>query len=368
MPRHATNPWLILVLICFAQFMVVLDATVVNVALPSIQKDLGLSEANLQWIVNAYTLVFGGFLLLGGPRGRPARAQAALPLRPRRLHGRLAARRPRRQLGDADRLRARCRGSAPRSSRRPRSRSSPRPSQEGAERAKALGVWAAIAIGGSAVGLIVGGALTQLLSWPWIFFINVPVGVAVFALSLRLPPGVEGRGRAPELRRRRRGHGHRGPDVARLRDRAGPRGRLDVARRRSRSSSSPRSCSSRFVVIEQRSKAPLVRLSIFRVRSLTTANVDDVPRRLGPVRDVLLQLALHPAGARVRAARGGSRVPAVHGRDHDLRRPRVAVRPARRRPARRGHRDGRHDRRDAAPRPRSRPTARTPRTCCPRCS
>src|SRR6516225_3024169 len=69
MPRHSTNPWLILVLVCFAQFMVVLDATVVNVALPSIQKDLGLSEANLQWIVNAYTLVFGGFLLLGGRAG-----------------------------------------------------------------------------------------------------------------------------------------------------------------------------------------------------------------------------------------------------------------------------------------------------------
>src|SRR5207249_6773950 len=62
--RHSTNPWVILVLICVAQFMVVLDATIVNVALPSIQKDLGLSEANLQWIVNAYTLVFGGFLLL----------------------------------------------------------------------------------------------------------------------------------------------------------------------------------------------------------------------------------------------------------------------------------------------------------------
>src|SRR4029078_5004838 len=69
MSRHSTNPWLILVLICFAQFMVVLDATVVNVALPSIQEDLGLSEANLQWIINAYTLVFGGFLLLGGRAG-----------------------------------------------------------------------------------------------------------------------------------------------------------------------------------------------------------------------------------------------------------------------------------------------------------
>src|SRR5713226_7808481 len=69
MSRHSTNPWVVLVLICFAQFMVVLDATVVNVALPSIQTNLHMSEANLQWIVNAYTLVFGGFLLLGGRAG-----------------------------------------------------------------------------------------------------------------------------------------------------------------------------------------------------------------------------------------------------------------------------------------------------------
>ena len=67
--RHSTNPWAILVLICLAQFMVILDATIVNVALPSIQSDLNLSGANLQWIVNAYALVFGGFLLLGGRAG-----------------------------------------------------------------------------------------------------------------------------------------------------------------------------------------------------------------------------------------------------------------------------------------------------------
>src|SRR5436190_18455737 len=64
-----TNRWVVLVLICLAQFMVILDATIVNVALPSIQKDLDLSEANLQWVINAYTLVFGGFLLLGGRLG-----------------------------------------------------------------------------------------------------------------------------------------------------------------------------------------------------------------------------------------------------------------------------------------------------------
>ena len=63
------NPWIVLVLVCLAQFMVILDATIVNVALPSIQADLELSDANLQWIVNAYALLFGGFLLLGGRAG-----------------------------------------------------------------------------------------------------------------------------------------------------------------------------------------------------------------------------------------------------------------------------------------------------------
>jgi MFS family permease len=66
---HGVNPWLVLVLVCLAQFMVILDATIVNVALPSIQADLGLSESSLQWIVNAYALLFGGFLLLGGRAG-----------------------------------------------------------------------------------------------------------------------------------------------------------------------------------------------------------------------------------------------------------------------------------------------------------
>src|SRR5262245_46896154 len=69
MTAGRTNPWLVLVLVCLAQFMVVLDATIVTVALPSIQADLQMSESSLQWIVNAYTLMFGGFLLLGGRAG-----------------------------------------------------------------------------------------------------------------------------------------------------------------------------------------------------------------------------------------------------------------------------------------------------------
>ena len=68
-PGRQTNPWLVLVLVCIAQFMVILDATIVNVALPSIQADLDVVEPDLQWIVNSYTLIFGGFLLLGGRAG-----------------------------------------------------------------------------------------------------------------------------------------------------------------------------------------------------------------------------------------------------------------------------------------------------------
>ena len=143
--------------------------------------------------------------------------------------------------------------------------------EEGAERAKALGVWAAIAIGGSAVGLIVGGALTQLLSWPWIFFINVPVGVAVFAISLWYLPESRDEGV------------HRSFDVAgAFTVTAGLMSLVfAIVQGPEKGWSSAQTIGTlvlsavllvSFVVIEQRSKAPLVRLSIFRVRSLLTAN------------------------------------------------------------------------------------------------
>src|SRR4051812_31913851 len=157
MKRHATNPWVVLVLICFAQFMVILDATVVNVALPSIQADLNMSEANLQWVVNAYTLVFGGFLLLGGRAGDLLGRKrlflggllvftvASLLDGLAQTQGMLIGSRALQGLGAAF--------------------ISPAALaivsttfKEPAERAKALGVWAAIAIGGSAVGLVLGGA------------------------------------------------------------------------------------------------------------------------------------------------------------------------------------------------------------------
>ena len=270
MPRHATNPWLILVLICFAQFMVVLDATVVNVALPSIQKDLGLSEANLQWIINAYTLAFGGFLLLGG------RAGDLLGRKRLFLFGLVVFTVASLLNGLAvnSTMLIACRGLQGLGA----AFISPAALaiisttfEEGAERAKALGVWAAIAIGGSAVGLIVGGALTQLLSWPWIFFINVPVGVAVFALSLWYLPESKAEGV------------HRSFDVAgAVAVTAGLMSLVfAIVQVPEKGWTSAQTIGTlvlsavllaSFVVIEQRSKAPLVRLSIFRVRSLLTAN------------------------------------------------------------------------------------------------
>src|SRR5881227_3660713 len=140
--------------------MVVLDATIVNVALPSIQKDLHLSEGNLQWIVNAYTLVFGGFLLLGGRAGDLLGRKRVF------LVGLVI-------FTTASLLNGLATSSG---------------MLIGFRALQGLGVWAAIAIGGSAFGLVLGGWLTQTFSWPWIFFVNVPVGIAAFFLALRFVP------------------------------------------------------------------------------------------------------------------------------------------------------------------------------------
>jgi MFS family permease len=160
--KHSTNPWLVLVLICMAQFMVVLDATIVNVALPHIQSSLGFTETSLQWVINAYTLIFAGFLLLGGRAGDLLGRKrlflvglvvftvASLLDGIATTSGELIGFRALQGLGAA--------------------LISPAALSiisttfaEGKERARALGVWAAIAIGGSAVGLVRGGALTQSL-------------------------------------------------------------------------------------------------------------------------------------------------------------------------------------------------------------
>ena len=271
MSNRESNKWVVLVLVCFAQFMVVLDATIVNVALPSIQTDLGLSEANLQWIVNAYTLVFGGFLLLGGRAGDLIGRKrlflggivvftvASLLNGLAVNEGMLIASRALQGLGAAFIS--------------PAALSIISTTfEEGAERARALGVWAAIAIGGAAFGLVLGGLLTQLLSWPWIFFVNVPVGIVTFAFALRL---------IPESRDE---HAHRSFDVAGAVSVTGGLMSLVYAIVKAETAGWGSATTigfftlsavllASFVVIELRSTAPLVRLSIFRVRSLLTANV-----------------------------------------------------------------------------------------------
>jgi EmrB/QacA subfamily drug resistance transporter len=271
MAKNATNPWVVLVLICFAQFMVILDATIVNVALPSIQKDLHLSEGNLQWIVNAYTLVFGGFLLLGGRMGDLLGRKrlfliglviftgASLFDGLASSEGMLIAARSLQGLGAALISPAALSIIAT-------------TFKEGAERAKALAVWAAIAIGGSAVGLVLGGVLTQYFSWPWIFFVNVPVGIVTFVLSFRLIP--ESRDEQVE----------RNYDIAGAVTVTGGLMALVYAIVDAQQAgwgsaktlgffALAAALLVAFVLIELRTKAPLVRLSIFRIRSLLTANL-----------------------------------------------------------------------------------------------
>ncbi|MFZ0043104.1 MAG: MFS transporter, partial [Solirubrobacteraceae bacterium] len=183
-PTRRVNPWLVLVIACLAQFMVVLDATVVNIALPSIQRGLHFSPANLQWIVNGYTLIFGGFLLLGGRAadllGRKRLFVAGVILFSAaslfnglaQSSGMLIVGRGLQGLGGALVSPAALSIITTTFS-------------DTDERTKALGVWSAIAAGGAAAGLLLGGVLTDLASWRWVFFVNVPVGMITIAMAVR---------------------------------------------------------------------------------------------------------------------------------------------------------------------------------------
>src|SRR5436853_2600520 len=185
--RSETNRWLVLVIVCLAQFMVILDATIVNVALPSIQTGLHFSTSSLPWVVNAYTLIFGGFLLLGGRaadlvgRRRLFAAGIVLFSAASLLNGlaqspaMLIVGRGLQGLGGA--------------LLSPAALSIITTTFTATdERTRALGVWSAIAAGGGAVGLLLGGVLTDLASWQWIFFVNVPVGIAALVLTARFVP------------------------------------------------------------------------------------------------------------------------------------------------------------------------------------
>jgi EmrB/QacA subfamily drug resistance transporter len=174
--------WLALALLSVVQFMVVLDIAIVNVALPSIQVDLGFSQENLQWVISAYALVFGGFLLLGG------RAADLLGRRRIFLAGlilfTLASLFAGLAWSEASLISARALQGLGAAVITPAALSILSTTfTEGRERNIALGVWGAVGGFGAAAGVLLGGILTDALSWSWIFFVNVPVGVTAFVLA-----------------------------------------------------------------------------------------------------------------------------------------------------------------------------------------
>ncbi len=183
--------WLALLVLCLGDLMIVLDVTIVGVALPSIKEDLGFSEASLAWVVNAYLLTFGGFLLLGGRLGDLFGHRrlflfgiglftlASLACGLANSQELLVAARAVQGVGGAV-------VSAVALSLMMTLFTEP------AERAKAMGIFGFVASGGGSIGVLLGGVLTDVLSWEWIFLVNLPVGVAVVVLSLRLLPAVPG--------------------------------------------------------------------------------------------------------------------------------------------------------------------------------
>src|ERR1700754_2432321 len=179
--------WLALALLALAQFVVVLDASIVNVALPSIGKALDFSQDNLSWVVNAYTLTFGGFLLLGGRMadllGRRRLFVAGLVLfAGASLAGGLAQ-------SDIWLIAARAVQGLGAALLSPAALSLvTHIFEEGAERNKALGVWGAVAGSGGAAGVLLGGMLTEWAGWEWVLFVNVPIGLAAAFLAPRLLP------------------------------------------------------------------------------------------------------------------------------------------------------------------------------------
>ena len=193
----ARSRWIALYVLCLGDLMIVVDLSIVNVALPSIQSDLGFTDASLAWVINAYLLTFGGFLLLGGRLGdlfgqrRLFLGGIAFFTAASILCGvstsewMLVAARAIQGFGGAV-------------------VSAVALSlimglfMEPAERAKAMGVFGFCMAGGGTVGVLLGGVLTDLLSWHWIFWVNVPVGIAVYVLTMRLLPAMPaqpGRGR-----------------------------------------------------------------------------------------------------------------------------------------------------------------------------
>jgi len=270
MTMDTRNRWLALIVLCLGSLMVVLDTTIVNVALPSIRSDLGFSQTSLAWVVNAYMLTFGGFLLLGGRLGDlfghrrlflsgiTLFTLASLACGLADSQGLLVGARAVQGLGGAV---------APAVGLSLMMTLFTEP----AERAKAMGVFGFVAAGGGSLGVLLGGILTNTLDWHWIFLVNVPIGIAVVVLSLRMLPAA----------------------------RTAAAGRLDVAGAVTVTASlmlavyaivngneqgwtSARTLGllaaatallALFVGIESRVSSPLMPLGLFRLRNVATANV-----------------------------------------------------------------------------------------------
>jgi EmrB/QacA subfamily drug resistance transporter len=188
MNMDSRTRWFALIVLCLGTLMIVLDTTIVNVALPSIRADLGFSQTSLAWVVNAYLLTFGGFLLLGGRLGDlyghrrlfisgiALFTLASLCCGLATSQGFLETARAVQGVGGAV-------ASAVSLSLTMRLFTEP------AERAKAMGIFGFVASGGGSIGVLLGGVLTSSLDWHWIFLVNIPIGAAVVALSFRLLPG-----------------------------------------------------------------------------------------------------------------------------------------------------------------------------------
>jgi EmrB/QacA subfamily drug resistance transporter len=187
------NRWAALYVLCVGMLMIVLDATIVNVALPSIQDDLGFSQSDLAWVVNAYLIAFGGLLLLAGRIGDligqrrvflvglAVFTAASLMCALAQSQGMLIGARFVQGVGGAL-TSAVILGMIVTMFPEPR------------EQAKAIGIYTFVAVAGGSIGLIVGGVLTQAINWHWIFFVNLPIGVATALAALRLVDGREGIG------------------------------------------------------------------------------------------------------------------------------------------------------------------------------
>jgi EmrB/QacA subfamily drug resistance transporter len=263
--------WLALYVLCLASLMIVLDVTIVGVALPSIRQDLGFSETSLAWVVNGYLLTYGGFLLLGGRLGDlfghrrlfiagiSTFTVASLACGLATTQWFLVTARSVQGVGGAV-------ASAVSLSLMMNLFTEP------AERAKAMGIFGFVASGGGSIGVLLGGILTDVLNWHWIFLVNFPIGVLVVLLTLRLVPATPA---------------------------SAERGRLDVAGAVTVTSSlmlavyaivngnqngwtsaktlgilaASAALLGAFLVIESRVRVPLMPLRLFRLRNIATANV-----------------------------------------------------------------------------------------------